>query len=96
MQRQPERSLAEILQEVIRTMRWSDRVNDARIVSLWSKVAGKTISNYTRKLYVRKRVLYVEIDSSPLRLELYYIKEKVRLALNMALGEEYIMDIVVR
>jgi predicted nucleic acid-binding Zn ribbon protein len=96
MQRQYERSIAEILQEVIRTMKWTDRVNDARIVAMWGKVMGKNIETYTRKLYVRRKVLYVEIDSSSLRSELFYGKDKIWQNLNKELGEDYLTDVVIR
>lgn len=96
MQRQFERSIADILIEVIRTMKWTDRVNDAKIVAMWGRVMGKNIETYTRKLYVRRRVLFVEIDSSSLRHELFYGKDKIWQNLNKELGEDYLKDVVIR
>ncbi|MEO0043174.1 MAG: hypothetical protein RL329_2622 [Bacteroidota bacterium] len=96
MQRQFERSIADILLEVIRTMKWTDRVNDAKIVAMWGRVMGKNIETYTRKLYVRRRVLFVEIDSSSLRHELFYGKDKIWQNLNKELGEDYLKDVVIR
>jgi hypothetical protein len=57
---------------------------------------GKTISTYTSNISVRKNVLYLTILSAPLKQELSYAKDKIKLRLNEELGEEFIREVVIR
>jgi predicted nucleic acid-binding Zn ribbon protein len=67
-----------------------------QIQELWEKIMGKTIARYTENLKIINRTLFVTTNVAPLKQELIYQKEKIKLRVNEALGEKLIDDVVVK
>ncbi len=72
------------------------KVLKAKIVSSWESLMGKTIDSYTKDIQVHNQKMYIYIDSSPLRQELSYAKDKIKKLVNEELGEEYIKQVIIR
>ena len=66
-----------------------------QINELWEKIMGKTIARYTENLKVINRTLFITTNVAPLKQELAYQKEKIKLRVNEALGENLIDEIVI-
>ena len=60
----------------------------------WENVVGKMISKHTIKLNIRKKTLFVKLDSSALKNELSFSKERIIKSLNDEVGEVVIDKIV--
>ena len=75
-----------------------DGVSDERmlhtIVLLGIVLLGKTIAHYTRNIYIRNKVLYVEISSSVVKNELFMMREEIKRKINEKEGEEIIRTII--
>ena len=67
-----------------------------QINDVWEKVMGKTIARYTDNLKVINRTLFITTNVAPLKQELLYQKEKIKLRVNEALGEKVIDNIVIQ
>ncbi|GAP42717.1 hypothetical protein TBC1_11856 [Lentimicrobium saccharophilum] len=86
-------SLRQVIEELIEAYRLSDKLNQARVISLWDNVVGKMIARDTTHLYIKHKTLYVKLNSPALREELRYAKSKLIKSLNKAAGAEVIEDI---
>ena len=91
-----ERSLGEVLKEILKKYRLEDHLDETRLVDSWEQVAGKLIATHTTSLRIRSKVLYVSLDSAALRQELSYRKQKLLDMLNNASGRTVLTDIVFR
>lgn len=96
MKKKNDLSLGDALKDTIQELRIGPQLSETRVKSLWEELMGKTISTYTSQIAVRKNVLYLTILSAPLRQELSYARDKIRLRLNEELGEEFIREVVIR
>ena len=67
-----------------------------QIEEVWEQVMGKTIERYTEKLKIINKTLFITTNVAPLKQELIYQKEKIKLRVNEALGEKVIEDIVIQ
>jgi hypothetical protein len=67
-----------------------------QIEEIWEKVMGKTISRYTDQIRVINRTLFITTNVAPLKQELSFQKEKIKLRVNEALGEKVIDDVVIQ
>ena len=94
MQRSNEQTLKEVVRELLRTYCWGGKIGEIRLMNSWEKVVGKMISKHTIKLDVRKKVLFVKLDSPALKNELSFAKEKIMKSLNEEVGEVVINKIV--
>ncbi|KAF5065109.1 Dna[CI] antecedent, DciA [anaerobic digester metagenome] len=86
-------SLRQVIEELIEAYRLGDKLNQARVISLWDNVVGKMIARDTTHLYIKHKTLYVKLNSPALREELGYAKSKLIKSLNKAAGAEVIEDI---
>ena len=87
--------IADLLQRMIKEYKLEPNLKRANIESLWEQKMGSVITTYTRQLRVHKNVLYVTIESASLRSELHFGREKIRLLLNEAMGEDYLKEVVI-
>jgi len=91
-----EQPLKEVLQEMLEFYKLRSKLNQTKIKNLWASNMGTVVNNYTTDIKLRRKKLYVNISSAPLRQELSYGKEKIIKMFNEALGGEYIEDVVIR
>lgn len=73
-----------------------EKILETRIKRAWHETLGPTINHYTRNIFVRNDILYVQLTSSVLRSELIISKEKLIKSLNQYAGRTVIRDIIFR
>ncbi len=91
-----EQSLKDILKDFFTVYKLNNKVNDARIQTCWEAVMGKTIAKHTDNLFAKNGILYLRIDSSSLKQELFFRREKIIERINEHLGEPYLKEVVFR
>lgn len=94
MRRNNTQSLAEVLRDYVSEMRIDRKLKEVDAVQSWESVLGKTISHYTRNIYLSKGILFVELSSPVVKNELLMMREDIRIRLNEQAGEEVITRIV--
>jgi predicted nucleic acid-binding Zn ribbon protein len=71
-------------------------VQALQVEDVWEQVMGKTIARYTDHLKVINRTLFITTHVAPLKQELLYQKEKIKLRVNEALGENVIDEVIIQ
>ena len=94
MRRSNTQSLSDILKEYIKQNRLDRRLKEVDIVQGWEDLLGKTIAGYTRNIYIRNGILYVEISSSVVKNELFMMREELCKRINQNAGQEIISKII--
>jgi predicted nucleic acid-binding Zn ribbon protein len=94
MRRSNTQSLSEVLREYIEQNRMQRKLKEVDVVEGWEKLLGKTIAHYTRNIYIRKRILFVEISSAVVKNELFMMREEIRRRINENAGEEIVEKII--
>lgn len=93
MRKHNEQSLKEILGHLSQDQRFSQNLSEIKLRETWNEQMGETISKYTSKIYFRKGILYVKLDSAVLRQELYINGDMIKAKLNVALGSEMVKEL---
>lgn len=88
-----DQTLGDVIRELLKEYGLEGRLNETRLISSWESVVGKMISKHTKNLYIRRKVLFVKLDSPALANELSYAREKIRKSLNEEVGHEVIEDV---
>lgn len=96
MKKSNDQKIDEVLKDMVSSYRLKPKLHQTKIRQLWEDMMGPTIMKHTKHLNIRSKVLYLTIDSAPLKQELHYGKEKICKLINEELGEEYIKDVVIR
>jgi hypothetical protein len=89
-----EQTLKEVLNKLLAAYRLDTKLYEVRLINSWESLMGISVAKQTTKIYISKRVLYVEISSAALRNELSYAKTKLVGLLNKEAGHEVINEIV--
>ena len=71
-------------------------LNNIKVQNLWREVMGNNVNSYTNEIVLKKNTLYVNLNSSVLRQELSFGKQKIIDLLNKELGKTVIKKIVLR
>lgn len=85
-----------VIQEMLEHYRCNDFIYETRINNIWHVVMGAMIAKHTKGLRVRNSVLSVWLDSSVLREELFFAKDKIISMLNKELKITAIKDIILK
>lgn len=88
--------IGDAIKEFLSQSRIKGSIQALQIEDVWEKVMGKTIARYTDSLKVIDRTLFITTTVAPLKQELIYQKETIKLRVNEALGEKIIDKIVIQ
>lgn len=90
------KSIEEILSKITQQQKISAGLQQVKIKQLWGEIMGPNVAQYTEEIEFRNSTLYVKLNSSTLREELSYGKEKILNHLNESLGSSIIQKIILR
>jgi Protein of unknown function (DUF721). len=96
MRKKNAQTLQEVLDEALKSMNIDGKLYETRLISSYSEIVGSGIAAHTKGLYIRKKVLYVQIDSPVIRNELQMMRQSLIGHLNKHVGHETIDDIIFR
>ncbi len=94
MKRSNTKMIGEVLREYIDSLSMGRKLKESRLEKQWEEVLGKNAASLTRKLYIKKGVLYVYLNSSVLRNELLMMRETIIARINEKAGEELVTKII--
>lgn len=93
--RSNEQSVGEVLKQITSNGKIADKINQARVVAAYEEIVGRDIALMTQSLSVKRRVLYLKVESSSLKHELVYAKSLLLHKFNEKLDNYKLDDIVV-
>ena len=88
--------ISDAIKQFLQQSRIRGDIQALQIEDVWEEVMGKTIARYTDHLKVINKTLFITTNVAPLKQELLYQKEKIKLRVNEALGEKLIDEVVVQ
>ncbi len=91
-----EYSLGDALKYFLKNSKLKGYMQAMQIEDVWEEIMGKTIAKYTEKIQIQGKTLYISTSMAPLKQELLYQKENIIKRVNEKLGENVIMDVVIR
>ena len=86
--------LGESIKKWLEQHHLADKMSEMRLRTEMVNLLGP-LSKHATKMYLKKGVYHIKVDSAPLRHELSMAKEKMRVDLNNALGREVVKQILI-
>ena len=96
MRKSNTQTLGEAIKDYLKALHIDKKINEVRLINSWEEVIGKTIAKATTKIYIKNKTLFVYLNSSVIRNELFMLKEEILKALNEKAGEKIIERIVLK
>ena len=91
-----EYSIGDALDKFLEQSRLRGSIQALQIGDVWEDIMGKTITRYTEEIRIINDTLFITTHVAPLKQELIFQKEKIKLRVNEALGKKIIREIVVK
>jgi hypothetical protein len=91
-----EYSIGDAIQKFLEQSRIKGSIQALQIEEIWGEIMGKTIAKYTEEIKIINDTLFITTHVAPLKQELVFQKEKIKLRVNEALGKNVIKEIVIK
>ncbi|HEY9489469.1 MAG TPA: DUF721 domain-containing protein [Chryseosolibacter sp.] len=88
-------TMGEAIRGLLNSYRLTGKYDEASLIGSWERLAGKPIAKRTKKIYIRDRVLFVELDSPSMRHDFSLHKGQVLELFKKEFGAGVITDIIV-
>jgi hypothetical protein len=86
--------IKEVLDNYLKAFKLNDKMNEVKLHECWENLMGISITKHTLKIEIKKKKLYVFLDSSVLRSELSYAKQKIVETINNEFGQKLIEEVI--
>ena len=87
-------SLREAIGKYLKEEKLDGKLNEYKLIGIWQELMGPTIASRTDRMFIKKKTLYVNINSAPLKQELNMSKAKVLKLINEKMGIDVIEDAI--
>ncbi len=82
------------IQQMLKEFHIKAKFDEANVVASWERLVGKPIAKHTKKVYVRNKVVFVELDSPSLKHNLNMHKSHILSILKKEFGDDAVAEII--
>ena len=86
--------LKEAIEKLLKVYKIDGKKDEISLQKEWREMMGTAIANRTKNIYLKNKVLHIQLESSVLRHELSFAKEKLCESLNKRAGKRIINQIL--
>lgn len=86
--------IGDAIQHLLSSFHIKSKFDEANLIASWERLAGKPIAKRTKKLYIRGKVLFVELESPSMKNDLNLHKRQIIEILQKEFGVDVISEIV--
>ena len=95
MFRREVKSVADVLQQLLREEGLETPLQQKRLIDSWETVTGRIVARYTTEKFIQNQTLYVKIVNPALRQDLAMMRQQLVKRLNEQVGSFILSDIKV-
>jgi len=88
-------SVGQAIRELLNSYRLTSKFDETQLITSWERIAGKPIAKRTKKIFIKNKVLFVELDSSSMKHDFSLHKAQVLDLFKKEFGAGIISDIIV-
>lgn len=96
MRKKNTQKIDDVIKEYLKALKIDDKLKEVNLIKSWDDVVGKTIARSTQNIYIKNRKLFVKLNSSVIRNELFMLRDGLKKTLNDRAGEELIDEIILK
>lgn len=96
MRKSQTRQIGEVILDLLKEMQIDRKLREVSLINQWEAIMGKMVSSRTSNIYIRNKILYVQLTSSVLKTELLMMRQQIIDRLNENAKDKLIENIVIR
>lgn len=86
--------ISQAIQDLLKAHHLKPKFDEASVVVSWERIVGKSIAKRTKRIQIRNKVLFVELQSPSLKHDLSYHKTQMLELFRKEFGEGVVSEIV--
>lgn len=87
--------IGDAIQQLLKSYHLKSRFDETTVVASWERMVGKPVSKHTKKISIRNKVLFVELDSPAMKHDLNLHKSQILAVFAKEFGENVVNEIVI-
>jgi predicted nucleic acid-binding Zn ribbon protein len=87
--------IGDAIRDLLKSYQLTSKFDEATIVASWERLVGKPIARRTKKVSVRNKVLFVELDSPAMKNDLNLHKTQILEVFAREFGKDVIRELVI-
>ncbi len=96
MERSNTQNIADAIRAYLKQSRLEKPLKERQLVQSWEALLGKSVARATTNIYLKDGKLFVHLNSSVVKNELFMLQDEIRKKLNAAAGEDLVREIILR
>ncbi len=88
-------SIGDAIRSMLNSYKLTSKFDETTLINAWDRIAGKPIARRTKRIYIRDKVLFVELDSPSMKHDFSLHKHQVLEMLQKEFGAGIVSDIIV-
>lgn len=85
--------MKDVVDKLMRAYQLNGKMKELEVLDKWEEMMGKAVATRTEKLYIKDRILYIQLNSSVMRDELQHGKQIIIERVNQQAGFRIVEDI---
>lgn len=86
--------ISQAIQELLKAQHLKPKFDEANVVASWERIVGKVIAKRTKRINIRNKVLFVEMESPSLKHDMVFHKSHMLELFNKEFGEGVLTEII--
>jgi len=87
--------IGQAIRELLKEFHIKSKFDEANLVAPWERLVGKPVARRTRKVYVRNKVVFVELDSPSMKHDLNLHKGHILEVFRKEFGPDAVAELVI-
>ena len=87
------KALGDIVDRLMKAYHLDEKLLELDVLGKWEEMMGKAVSQRTKSIYIKDKVLILTIDSSVMREELKFGKNIIIQRINQYANKEVVIDV---
>ncbi|WP_257658924.1 DUF721 domain-containing protein [Parapedobacter lycopersici] len=94
MSRGSDITIKEAVEKMLEVYKLRRKFDETALIAAWPELMGQAIANRTKRLYIRDRKLFINVESAVIKNELLLMRSQIIGRMNEHVGQVVIEDIV--
>ncbi|MBX2917487.1 MAG: DUF721 domain-containing protein [Cyclobacteriaceae bacterium] len=87
--------IGQAIQKLLKSYHIKSKFDETNLIASWERLVGKVLAKHTKKLQIRNKVLFVQLDSPSLKNDLVLHKTRILEIFKTEFGPDLLTDIIV-
>jgi predicted nucleic acid-binding Zn ribbon protein len=86
--------IGQAIRQLLKEYHLKPKFDEANVVSSWERIVGKPVAKRTKRIYIRNKVLFIELDSPAMKSDLSFHKNHLLKTIEAEFGNGVLKEIV--